>query len=444
MIKLIGIAIVHFQSQSRKSLGLKIFIFFLGIFSTATVHASPEALRFSEFLRGVLATNNSLSAHSELIEKSNISEQTAYAPFWPSLSWNNSWQWQESGSSVLAANISPSNQFLSRFTLSYNLFRGFRDHAQLSARTHEHASLLAQRAGKFWDVSVSSLDAFRQVSQVDSDLEELTQEILSLKLRYDEIQRRVKEGQARLSDALALESSLLSAQAQRDASVLERRLLERQLSASLGVEVPNDSPIISLISESVPEIVEAKELDSNKRPEIVAKLEELQAVDSRLTAASSGHWPTVDLVSNAYVDRPGVLESVSWDIALQVQLPIFNGFMVYNQRREALQDLKIAELVTEDLSTHWKVEREQLVEQLAHVPEQINAMSSSVKILSRRVDQLDRDRRSGLATLSDVLMATTTLSQQKRTLGRLRVQKAYLQWKAYLWKKAQGEFRVEQ
>src|SRR5690606_36906156 len=113
-----------------------------------------------------------------------------------------------------------------------------------------------------------------------------------------------------------------------------------------GIETSQLAPL-GLLPKDLPSITEY--MDKLKsRPDLAARRQEIKVSESQIDIAKGGHYPSLDLVTNYYFDRTGVLQTSEWDLALVVSVPLYQGGTVTSQVREAVERKRVAELNSDE------------------------------------------------------------------------------------------------
>lgn len=305
---------------------------------------------------------------------------------------------------------------------------GLAGRAPAAAAGSHAAEALAERTEE--QARLDAAAAYLDVLRVDAALDALTEQRNALEARRDQADRLVQQGLAVEVDRLRLDVALADVQAARTRLEAQRTAAVRALSWRLGSDEPVE-PDFVWARPTDPSPVEASLDQARER----ADLRALDAQRTALIRQQRGIWlemmPTLGawgqltwtsneaLVENQWVE--GGIE-VTWT-------PVAGGTRASRarataQRRRAVQQrLEDAE---RGLLAQVAAERAALVGALAEVEARQIAVArarEAERLLAARYAQ-------GLAPISDVLEATASLADQRRSLevARLDATEAEVRW----------------
>ncbi len=143
--------------------------------------------------------------------------------------------------------------------------------------------------------------------------------------------------------------------------------------------------------------------------------------------AKAGHYPTLDLVA-IYSDQKGVGGTItgrpinlsSKEIGIQVSFPLFQGFAVQSQVREALA---IQERVFQELNNTRRNSVLQVSQQYLNVTNgiaQVNALKQALLSSQSQLDSTKLGQEVGVRTAVDVLNAQQLYYSARRDLAQAR------------------------
>lgn len=154
------------------------------------------------------------------------------------------------------------------------------------------------------------------------------------------------------------------------------------------------------------------------RPDIKARLQEVRVADKQIAVSKGGHYPSVDLVSNYYLDRTGVLQTSEWDVAVQVSVPIFQGGAVDAQVKESVAAKRVAEL-NADETVRAARDLVILYQNYHQMQSQLETMSSALKKAEEAYQLNLKDYRFGQVTNLEVLQTLNLFIETKRSFNNL-------------------------
>lgn len=235
--------------------------------------------------------------------------------------------------------------------------------------------------------------------------------------RVKELTERTKIGRSRRGELIEAEAQFLSAESQHKQGLItleQARKVFEFYTKMQAVEIGTLSDVPK-VSGSLEEFV-------NKvrgRPDILAAQQQIRIAERQVSIAKGGHYPSLDLTSNYYLTRTGILATSDWDVGLAVVVPLFQGGGVNAAVKESVEGKRIAELTSSE--TLRTAERDmaisyqnykQTVEQLGFVKNAMIRFEEAYK-LNRR------DYQNGLVTNLDVLQSLSYYIDSKRTYNSL-------------------------
>jgi outer membrane protein len=245
-------------------------------------------------------------------------------------------------------NLAPNNNYDLHLGLRQTIYDfGRRSTAQELARVGRSAAMEgveSARAGLAYQV----VGVFYGILFLERNILVIDDEITTLNQHLDIIRKKVQAGTATDFEILTTEVRIANAQSQKiDATeMLDRqRIIFRQLTG-----LPSDAPInlrgdfdlgpVDLNADSL------RELALSQIPE--AKLSRIaeQSADMQYKLAGLGNRPSLSAdvlfgYKNGYFPNLSTLK-LNWVGGVQLQVPIFNGFMTRGRRNQALAELNAA------------------------------------------------------------------------------------------------------
>ncbi len=177
-----------------------------------------------------------------------------------------------------------------------------------------------------------------------------------------------------------------------------------------------DNEIMPASLEPVDEYLARVEL----RPDVQAGKKRLAAGQENIAVARGAHLPTLDLNGNYYLDRPGNLKDITWDVQLALNVPIFAGGSLQSKVREAQSQRAQAELGLEQLRRQAQQEIRTLHQSVLFDRAQLEALEKATEIAEKNYAAQTRDYRLGLVTNLDVIQALTAYLENQRAADRVR------------------------
>lgn len=300
--------------------------------------------------------------------------------------------------------------------LSQPLFRGFSEYAAIREMKD---SLVAgdeahQWAGMQLYQDVSS--AFFNVLALEKSRQLVDDEIKLYDGRLKELNDFLAIGRSRPSDVETVQADqalLQATEVQLEAQIAA----EREVLGFLTGEDPDqklETPVS--VPASAGDLSAYLKDAEDRRPDLKAAKERLEAAKENLAVNQGAHLPQVGLLAHWYVDRPGSDAQINWDAAVSATLPLFEGFSLVAKDRQAKSQVRQAELDLErqrrqnqtDIRTYWR----NLDGDLA----QVLALDKGARLADKAYLSLKSDYEKGLCTNQDVLLALTSSRDAQRAL----------------------------
>lgn len=237
--------------------------------------------------------------------------------------------------------------------------------------------------------------------------------------RVKELSSRAKVGRSRKGELVQAEAQLLTAESQHRNGLMSLHEAEKNFEFYTKIKSENLADLPNLPKE-LPKLTEL--LDKmKKRPDLMARLQEVQVADKRVGVAKGGHYPTVDLVGNYYIDRTGVLATSEWDLGVQVSIPFFQGGVVAAQVRESVEAKRIAELNSFENIRASERDLAVLYQNYLQIQEQLKTLREALKKAEEAWKLSLQDYRFGQITNLDVIQTMNLYIETKRSFNNLLV-----------------------
>ncbi len=229
-----------------------------------------------------------------------------------------------------------------KFTFTQDLFSGFKEFAGMRSSNFEKS----QRKNQKWRAEqllfVDVADAFYLFLEFQEDIKALETSERALKGRVKEIKARQNIGKSKTSEVVTTEYQLYNIQAQieleENQAIIARQLLEflvgrpvyKVEESELDFKIKSESQYLS---------------EAASRPDVQAANFAWKSDQEKITIAKSGFLPQINLQGDYYSHRSSAPSDSKWDGMLSVNVPIFEGTIVYGQVKEAKSVAKQSELL---------------------------------------------------------------------------------------------------
>jgi outer membrane protein len=211
------------------------------------------------------------------------------------------------------------------------------------------------------------------------------------------------------SQLATTQAALIAARADRDRAQLDIR---RALNLSLDTPVRLADSLGTLpADETLPSEAEATQRALANRPDLRAAAAQLEAARRQASAIRSERLPTV----SAFVDQGNIGKDLqhmlpTYDFAVQVSLPIFDGFRREGRIEEQQAVANELDVRRRDLEAQAALEVRGAMLDLRSAREQVAATAERVRLAEQELSQARERFRAGVAGNADVITASLSLN----------------------------------
>ena len=383
-------------------------------------HAA-DALTLDDYFTAAMRRSEVVATQTELIRQAEERNNQAASALLPTINGVASYTWQDTPPPT-ASLTTPSNltrQPLAKVTATQPLFRGFREFAALrqtkallGAQNDEYNNA---RTLLFRDV----IENFYSVLSIEQDLVNLGEQIRQNQDRLKEIEDRVRIGRSRISERLNVEATISTLRAQVEQLQGQRRVAREAFAFLSGLDAETPLRDTELLPNTLAPL-DAYLAGLEARPDVRASQKRLEAARESVKVAEGAHLPSVDLNGNYYLDRPGYLKDITWDVQLALTVPLYAGGSLQSKVREALSQRTQAELNASQFRRQADQEIRALYQGLLFDQSQLAALDKATDAAKKSYEAQRREYRLGLVTNLDVLLALTAYQENQRALDRAR------------------------
>lgn len=318
-----------------------------------------------------------------------------------------------------AAGNSPfllTRQYSAAIRLAQPLIRG----GTLSAyRLADETVLLAryQKDATLLNLYQLVINAYYNLAAAQMDVKNVQQLMKFSKDRMSDIAERTKIGKSRKGELYEAESQYHISESQYQQALITLQQAEKTYEFFTR-KVPEEIAI----EKNIPQMTESMQSYINKamtRPDLLAVQQETKVAQQRVEIAKGGHYPQLDLTSNYYFDRTGVLSTSEWDVGLAVIIPLYQGGGVEAGIREAVEGKRIAEL--QKAETFRAAERDLMInyQNIIKIQEQLKSLKEALVKSEQAYLTSKKDYGYGLVTNLDVLRTLNVFIESKRSYDGL-------------------------
>ncbi len=413
------------MQRLKLALGLSTF----GLVSSSV--AAPPPL-FTQLYRSALESSESVRLKKEELTQTREQKSQATGTLYPTLQFIGSKLWQDHPTSSIGANISPSTQKTARLNGRQFIFQGTSEYAlyrQANINVEQKDAELKQAQD---DLFLNLADQYFAIQLRDIELKRIDEELAIYDQQIKELKKRVSIGRSRSSDLLSAEAARSGLYGTKLTRITERAALIRELQSLTGVQT-GDTPFTPW-TEPFGDLPALDQYLNHlqDRPQIKAAQLRSQSVEEEISAQRGRHFPTLDVSGNYWLERPGALSNVSWDVSLNLTIPIYAGGNVQSEVRESTSRFRAAQ-ISEGLSLRLlRTQIENLYENTRLGTGELEALKAASDAAHRATTQLQRDFRLGLTNLLDVLQTVRLQQESDRSHdaaeNRLRLNRLKLEY----------------
>lgn len=393
--------------------------------AAATPAVTPADTSLKAAYLAALAQSENIGVQKEILAQANEGETQADSAFFPTISGTANFLKQASPSNPTGRAVSPSEQALARITATQPLFRGFRDFALLRQRKSQVESqnfaLLTASRQLFYDLST----AYFNVISLQKDDANYHLELALNEKRLKELQVFFKIGRSQLTDVLTLKANIASLEAQLENTKGQLEASREVLAYLTGwprdVQLNDAEPVRALASSPSGTLapLESYLAKIDERAEVQQAMSNVKVFEEGVPVARGGHWPSLDLMGNYYLTRPGAaLADVNWDVSLALTVPLFQGGIIQSQVRQAQSVARQYALLLSQARRLAEQEIRSFYAVLNADLKQHTKLTEFVDLSKNNFETESKYYRNGLVTNLEVLQATTTYQAAQRQLDR--------------------------
>jgi len=306
------------------------------------------------------------------------------------------------------------DQTTTKLTLSQPLFQGGGEYAgRRAANLDEDIAKLAVQASRL-QLFAELSRAFYAIHKREKELANVRELMGNVKSRVGELRRFTQIGKNRRSELNTGLSQQASVRAQELKAAADLEIARSELLALVPLEddfVLQDRLDLPKSPKGLSEYL-AK---LKNRPDYLTALYAQKRAEETIAVARSGHFPSVGVDANYYVQRPGTMKDSKWDVAVGVSVPIFNGGITSSKVSEAALAAKNAELSVQEFERQNTQALRQLHLNFVKLLEQLAVLSDAIKISKSNYNELLSEYRQGIINYLDVIQAENSYWEMRRT-----------------------------
>ena len=393
-----------------KSRIIFLFVTILAVFPYAYATDTSQPLSLNDCYKLALKQSERIAIQQELITEAEAHFTLGLSGVLPRASFYSSDKKQDgSGSSAFTLRKVPERKFV----LSQPLFAGFKEFAAMSGSRAEKQQRTYEkmRAEQLLFVDVS--DAYHLLLEQREDL--ATLEMISgiLSQRLEELRGRERLGRSRASEVVSIEAQRLRVEAELELVSSQEMIALQLLEFLTGLDhieaiqvILADTPTLGREATYTGKVPDRPDIRAAEQASIVAK--------KQVAIAKGDFWPTVSLDGNYYTERVGVAKDVSWDAALVVSVPIFDGGQTIGNVKQAQSAARQIDLQTAEVKRRAALDIRDAYVALEKTITRHQALAKALEASNRNFELQSEDYRRSLVSNLDVLQALQSLEDARR------------------------------
>lgn len=392
--------------------------------SLSTTHAEA-AITLKESFEAARLNMESIKRADSAVEISQEQKNRARAAVLPTINGVGSYTKIDPPDAAGASPFLLTRQYSAAIRLTQPLLRGGTVSAYQLAKEN---ILLAKYQKDATEINLYQLviNAYFNLNIAQSDLKNVDELMKYSRERVKEIRERTTIGRSRKGELVEAEAQLLRAESQYQQSLIS--LQEAEATFQFYTKMTPGEVVVPAESPKLSGTLEEYLIKVRSRPDILAIRQQTRVAEQQVSIAKGGHFPSVDLTSNYYFDRTGVLATSEWDVGVAVIIPLFQGGGVAAGVREAVESKRIAELTSSE--TQRAAERDLTINyrNLELLQEQLKSLKGALAKAEEAYRLNKKDYQYGLVTNLDVLQSLNSFIETKRSYNSL-VAIAHLNYK---------------
>ncbi len=302
------------------------------------------------------------------------------------------------------------------FRLSQPLLRGGSVSAYQLAKEN---ILLARFQKEATEINLYQLviNAYYRLAMAQMDVKNVEQYLQLSQERVKEIKQRSVIGRSRKGELVEAQAQYNMVESQYQQTLISQDEAERNYEYYTNIK-----PEKIILDGKIPQVTFSLEdhlMKLRSRPDLLANEQQVRIAENKINIAKGPHYPQVDLTSNYYVDRTGILATSKWDVGFTMTIPLYQGGGVSASVREALEGRRIVQLQNSEYQRSASREMAINYQNLLRIQEQLKALKESLGNSEQAYRLNKKDYQFGLVTNLDVLQTLNIYIETKRSYDGL-------------------------
>jgi len=395
-------------------------------FMISPLSAEPtRTLSLSDCYRMALKQSEEVAMRAELITETEGRFQQAMSGILPRLSFSSTDKRQDgNGGSAFTLRHLPERKFV----FSQPLFAGFKEFAAMRGVKAQKRKREQEKARAEQLLLVDISDAFHLLLEERQDLLVLDSVRQVLRERIRELEDRERIGRSRSSEVVTARAQLYRVEAEWESAQSRVTISEQLLEFLTGLDAIGDladpGPVLPPAAPETDYLTKAA-----ARPDVKAAEEAAEFARQQKGVARAQYLPTVGVDGNYYLERAGVSKDVTWDAALKVDVPIFQGGQAAGANREAASVARQAELRLKQLRRTAQREVRDAYADYDSARLRLNALLKALDATEESYQLQAQEYRLSLVSNLEVLNTLQILQDSRREVIHAQQEARRLYWK---------------
>lgn len=297
------------------------------------------------------------------------------------------------------------------------LFKGGREYAGVSLaqkqKLAEESRLNWRKRSIYQDVLRAFFSTLIQEKEIlhQENLIELT------KKRAADLQRRVNIGRSRRSELLLAKAQVESAKAQFNLLMREKNKFRDELKRLTNISETEELIFDHKVNFKLGPLPDYLE-KLNSHPEVQTRVWEVGAQENNIQIAFRNHLPDLDLRGNYYLHREGALRNVSWDVSVNLTMPLFESGVTTSKVKEEVFKKEQQQYLLRDTQNILETQMRQIYHSLEKDLERLETLKKAADLAQENYHENQKDYALGLVSNLEVLQSLNTYVENSKIFDR--------------------------
>ncbi|AKS41026.1 TolC family outer membrane protein [Wenzhouxiangella marina] len=315
------------------------------------------------------------------------------------------------------------------------------NYGRLDAARAQYTVAQAQYAQAWQDFLLRVSERYFEVLTSLDSVRFARAEETALRRQFEQAEQRFEVGLAAVTDVHEARAVYDAAQARvilAENAVEDAREALREITGTLFEEYAR---LINEVPLEIPEPASAADwvaIAMETSPQILQQIGQLDSAQADLRVARAGHLPTLGLtggytrrVDNEWVGRDPITQEAlasaelqvdGWSVGLELSVPLFQGFAVQSQRRQAGYNLRAADQTLDQTERLVVRQTENAFRAIVAGMREVQARQQALISAQSALEATNAGFEVGTRTIVDVLQAEQRFFQAERDYSQARHQ----------------------